>query len=221
MDRSTRIPAATIAIGEVDWDRFAVTHTATRPSALFANLVTARTETDPESAALGQRLAALPDTERAEVLLKLVIKHVAAVSGHAAEAIPMNQPFRELGLDSLASIQLRNRVNAETGLRLATTVVYEHPTPSTLARHLNAGLDELRPSGGAQVVAQLRQLESTLSELPSESAKRQEIGALLEGILNRWRQSDRVDLAPELDLDEASDDEMFDFIDDVLGNGEE
>jgi acyl carrier protein len=59
------------------------------------------------------------------------------VLGHAdAEAIGRDRPFKELGIDSLTAVELRNRLSSETGVRLATTVVFQYPSPAELAEHL-------------------------------------------------------------------------------------
>jgi NAD(P)-dependent dehydrogenase (short-subunit alcohol dehydrogenase family) len=217
LDQSLADPAApaVVAIGEVDWDRFAAARTATRLSALFTRLTSAPAQAAPP---LREQLTGMAQEQRGELLLKLVIKHVAAVSGHAADAIGAHQPFRELGMDSLACIQLRNRVNAQTGLRLATTVVYEHPTSAALARHLHSGLGEPE-TRKTRALAQLRHLETALSELPAEAGVRQEIGARLDAISRAWRRASQPagDQPNELNLDTASDEEMFGLIDDVLG----
>ncbi|MEU5032194.1 type I polyketide synthase [Streptomyces milbemycinicus] len=94
-------------------------------------------------AALRERLAALPGgTERTGALLELVRTHAAAVLGHdAAETIDAGEEFRELGFDSLTAVELRNRLSAVTGLRLATTLVFDHPSPGALARHMGERLD--------------------------------------------------------------------------------
>ena len=46
-------------------------------------------------------------------------------------------PFKSLGLDSLMSIELRNRLEATTGLRLSPTLLWTYGTPSSLARALD------------------------------------------------------------------------------------
>ncbi|WP_432431156.1 SDR family NAD(P)-dependent oxidoreductase, partial [Streptomyces hygroscopicus] len=88
-----------------------------------------------------ERLAAATGTERHHILLRLVQTEVAAVLGHAnPEDIPADRAFRELGFDSLTGVELRNRLNAASGLRLPATLVFDYPTPTTLVSHLHAEL---------------------------------------------------------------------------------
>ncbi|MFD0274579.1 SDR family NAD(P)-dependent oxidoreductase [Kitasatospora sp. NPDC127111] len=86
--------------------------------------------------ALASRLAALSGEERGAALLELVRTEVAAVLGTEPAAVLPGRPFNDLGLDSLAAVELRNRLTAATGLRLAPTVTFDRPDPVRLAGHL-------------------------------------------------------------------------------------
>ncbi|GAA2197788.1 type I polyketide synthase [Streptomyces bangladeshensis] len=98
-----------------------------------------RREAAAEGAATGlaERMTGLGEEERAEALLHTVRAHVAAVLGHAhPDRVETDRAFKDLGFDSLAAIELRNSLSAELGLRLAATLVFDHPSPEALAAHL-------------------------------------------------------------------------------------
>ncbi|MGW7569272.1 type I polyketide synthase [Streptomyces tendae] len=91
------------------------------------------------------QLAGQSGDERERTMVDLVSAHAAGVLGHdAGESVDPYRGFTEQGLDSLAALELRNRLGEATGLRLPATLMFDHPSPVVLAGFL---LEELREEG--------------------------------------------------------------------------
>jgi acyl transferase domain-containing protein/NADPH:quinone reductase-like Zn-dependent oxidoreductase/NADP-dependent 3-hydroxy acid dehydrogenase YdfG/acyl carrier protein len=86
---------------------------------------------------LARRLASLPEEERGEVVLETVRGEVAAVLGYdSPEAIDAEVAFKDLGFDSLAAVELYNRLCQLTGTRLPTTLGFDYPTPLAVSGYI-------------------------------------------------------------------------------------
>ncbi|MEV0281757.1 type I polyketide synthase [Streptomyces sp. NPDC050610] len=100
----------------------------------------ARVAVDAPGSGLRAELAALPAAGRRAALLKLIGREVAGLMGRTGP-VPADQPFLDLGFDSVTAVELRNRLSAATGLRVPATAVFDHPTPGALAEALRVELD--------------------------------------------------------------------------------
>ncbi|GAB3823439.1 hypothetical protein GCM10027610_000360 [Dactylosporangium cerinum] len=141
---------ACILVADVDWARFALSFTASRPQPLLADIPAVRAaqvaadrdETAGErSGELRARLAALTGPVRTGALVEAVQRHAALVLGYAnPTALRVDRALQELGLDSLTAVELRNQLSRAVGESLPATIVFDHPTVRALATELDAVL---------------------------------------------------------------------------------
>ncbi|WP_225840586.1 SDR family NAD(P)-dependent oxidoreductase, partial [Streptomyces sp. NK08204] len=222
-----------LAITDIDWQRFvAGLSGATRLGLLFGDLAEVRqlrrapepgTVGDVPSSdgpALAQSLAGLPEAERERILLDLVRTHTATVLGHASpDGIRPEGGFFEIGFDSLTAVELRNRLNAATGLQLGATALFDYASPLALAGYLK---DELAQdvTPGASLSEEIDRLESVISTLSLDGIARSRAAVRLQALLTKLTEGESGSgaAAHDDDLQDVSIDELFDVIDRELGD---
>ncbi|WP_180276305.1 type I polyketide synthase [Mycobacterium ostraviense] len=107
------------------------------PPILSALITTRRQAAAADSRGLSARLAGMAPEQQRTVLANVVITATAAVLAHPdPAAMDPEQSFKDLGIDSLSALELRNALSAQTGLALPATTIFDHPSPAMLAAHL-------------------------------------------------------------------------------------
>ncbi|MDI5968590.1 SDR family NAD(P)-dependent oxidoreductase [Streptomyces sp. SL13] len=214
----------TVTVADVDWAPFAASYTAVRPRPLIEDLPQVRaaqaavSQTDAAAAdSFRRQVIALEPADRRHVLLELVLTETAAELGYTDRArVEAERSFRDLGLDSLASVGLRKRLNAKTGLTTPVTLAFDHPSPAeTAAFLLESLLAEAGPAAGT-AEEELDRLEAALAAGEIGSVGRSRITMRLTGILARWKAGGTAEPAePETggeDLDGATDEELLSML---------
>jgi polyene macrolide polyketide synthase len=164
---------------------------------------------------LADKLAGLPPAEHEAVALGLVRGEVAIVLGHSsAEEVPVDRPFNELGFDSLAAVELRNRLGFATSLRLPATLVFDYPTSAALAGYLLSEIGEKEKAGAE---AELSRFEAALGAIAAGDPRRQSLAAHLRALASDLEGNGAGDAGDAIDrLESASDEELLEFIDEQV-----
>jgi NADP-dependent 3-hydroxy acid dehydrogenase YdfG/acyl carrier protein len=214
-----------LAVADVDWARFAPVYGAARSwrlldeipevQALAAGNTEGSTGQPAGDAELVGRLAGAAPAEQERMVLEVVRAHAAAVLGHSsAEAVPPGRAFREMGFDSLTAVELRDRLQRATGLRLPSTAVFDYPTPSALAGFVRAVMTDNDLAAPPTVLAEIDKLESLLSAMATQDVESAKITTRLEAVMSKWKEArqkaDAAGIAEK--IQSSTDDEVFDFI---------
>ncbi|MEB4211035.1 type I polyketide synthase [Mycobacterium sp. 94-17] len=186
------------------------------------------TEATASTSGLASRLHGLSAEARRRQLVDLVCGRAAMVLGVPNPAdINAASAFQELGFDSLTAVELRNRLKNATGLTLSPTLIFDYPTPTALAAHLDTtlagtgnatGSDGGRPKLLGRVNDITRELQALLAAPDWDGEDKAMLRARLHNLLGSLGPSDPSD-AEHLDddLDAATESQLFAILDEELG----
>ncbi|WP_333777599.1 type I polyketide synthase [Streptomyces sp. IBSBF 3136] len=207
-----------LVVADIDWTRFAPVFTMARRRPLLDAMPEAAATgtgagTAETSSTLADRLAGLPPAQQSREVLDLVRTHVAALLGYDdPQTLEPAKAFSDLGFDSVAATDLKLRLAEETGLDLPATLVFDHATPAAVAEHLGTLLAP--PTGAARLLGDLDRLEAAVAALPAEEIERHRVAARLRTLLAA---AEAADTDGGRLREDATADELFEFIDNQLG----
>ncbi|KZS60623.1 hypothetical protein A4G26_11330 [Mycobacterium kansasii] len=157
---------------------------------ILSTLTTSRPRASAASAeSLQARLAKQAPEEQLHGLTALVTTATATVLAHPDPAtLDPDRPFKDLGIDSLTALELRNALDQQTGLTLPATLIFDHPTPAALARHLRDQLfgndDTIRTRNVPD-----SEIQRLISIIPEKRLTETGILAMLRDIANDMQSS--------------------------------
>ncbi len=141
---------------------------------------------DADSAAsmsgLAARLQGLSPEQRHSLLVELVCTNAATVLGRSSADIDADVAFQDLGFDSLTAVELRNRLKTATGLTLSPALIFDYPTPTALAEHVDGQLSSATITTG------------TPNSEPDRLARFTDIARELQTLVNQpdWTPDDKT-----------------------------
>jgi acyl carrier protein len=177
-------PVQALAV-RLNADVFAAEHDAIPP--LLRELVGDHRAVPGNGAPTGAENPVLAELARAETrgermlrLEELLRIETSRVLKLAPERVGANQPFGQMGIDSLMALELIRRVNAALGLALPATAVFNYPTLTILAAQIakRLGFDPVEEAAAARTVTAHRdesaasQAQKDLHEMSEDDALR-------------------------------------------------
>ncbi|PNE39999.1 type I polyketide synthase [Streptomyces noursei] len=167
-----------------------------------------------EPSGLDARLSGLDEAEQNALVLALVLDETSAVlGGQETRGEEGSRTFKEMGINSVNAVELRNRLIAATDLRLPATLVYDFPTPKAVVRLV-------RERSTARLASPLRDVESVVAELEALLTTGAELSeetvARLKAVADATAgagDSTGAGRDGALDLTSASDEELFQLMD--------
>lgn len=87
------------------------------------------------------RLSAGPDWRRRDELLRYLTDRIREIAYPGTDrSLDPSVGFMDLGLDSVLIVEIRNRLQAELGVQLPTTLLFDYPTVGALATYIEERL---------------------------------------------------------------------------------
>jgi len=220
LDRALQRPEAVLVTARFELQLLAQARAGTVDEAFLRALLTpalpvAHNAAAAEPTSLRDRLEATPEAGRTDLVLQLVRGEVAAVLRLAGPAaVAPGRPLKELGLDSLMAVELRNRLATLAGRSLSSTVAFDYPTCRALAEHLLTLLGVVKKAA-PRVEVDLHALSRLLPTLSIDDLERHDLLPGLAALL-----ASRPVPAPVIDVEGEGSGGLLSMLRDKFGSVE-
>jgi acyl transferase domain-containing protein len=224
-------PASNVSVADFEWRAFAAAYASARERPLLALLAPRPSDDGAVAAAQAAhkarefvtQLRAADSNTQERLLLNMICEAASLVLGVDVRRIQPKRALKDLGMDSLMALQLRNRLAAHTGLQLAPTLLFNYPNPSVLAGYLRRQLVSEAAAGSALLV-ELERLD-TLVPGEFEPALGLALASKLQALTSKWQlpmqravaatSEARAALADDL-LGSIEDEQLFRLVDESI-----
>ena len=126
--------SAQVGVIPVDWDKFSQQNIS---SPFFIDFLNSTSQLPKPESQLLQQLQRANIEQRASIVMAHLQAEVAKVLALPSNQLPgLQQGFFDLGMDSLMTVELRNRLETSLGISIPSTVIFEYPTIADLAEFL-------------------------------------------------------------------------------------
>ncbi len=163
-----------VGVIPINWQQWQKHHPAT---AFYENLVSADIQSLNNTSDRQQLLTAIPE-QRQSLLRQQISQQVANILGiEDLSQVDLELGFSELGLDSLGSVELRNKLQSSYDIKLSQTAIFDYPNINALTNYLLSLIFNLESTEIGQNILvnnELKNIEN-LSEAEAESLLLQEL----------------------------------------------
>jgi len=126
----------------MDWPVWSRFHPTSARSPLLTRILQGPAAAPKQTVQLRELLSGVePGWQRRARLDEYLQQQIGQVLRLSPSRIGTHKPLGSLGLDSLMGLELRNRLEAGTGLSLSATLAWTYPTVAELAVHLASRMD--------------------------------------------------------------------------------
>jgi acyl carrier protein len=154
-------------------------------------------------------LLSVPREQHGSIVLRWVLQRTAAVLGFSDTTnLSSTTGFSDLGFDSLMAVELQQKLQRETGLKLPATLTFDYPSPLHVRDML---LERLGRQPGEDPVLNLsdQDLRDALARVPLGKLRR---SGLLTSILELREDHETGQAAPGIELDELDSEDLINAV---------